>query len=233
MARLRSRIGFLKDGDANTALFHNQARFRKRKNFIPKLVQNGEVVTNQEDKQAVFFEHFEGLIGTPLQRASTLDLNFFHRAGIDVSVLDEPITEGEVWETIKDLPADRAPGPDGYTGHFNKACWQLIKSDMMAAILTLQQGDSRKLWLLNSAYLTLIPKKEEALSLSDFRPISLVHSFAKLVTKVLANRLAPMLKELVATNQSAFVKGRCIHDNYMLVQQTIKMLHRKRYQASF
>jgi len=84
----------------------------------------------------VFFEHFEGLIGTPLQRASTLDLNFSHRGGIDLSVLDEPITEDEVWETIKDLPADRAPGPDGYTGRFYKACWQLIKSDMMAAILT-------------------------------------------------------------------------------------------------
>ena len=181
----------------------------------------------------MFFEHFEGLIGTPLQRASTLDLNFFHRVGIDLSVLDEPITEDEVWETIKDLPADRAPGPDGYTGRFYKACWQLIKSDMMAAILTLQQGDSRKLWLLNSAYLTLIPKKEEALSPSDFRPISLVHSFAKLVTKVLANRLVPTLKELVATNQSAFVKGRCIHDNYMLVQQTIKMLHRKKVPSIF
>lgn len=98
----------------------------------------------------------------------------------------------------------------------------------MAAIITLQQGDARKLWLLNSAYLTLIPKKTEALSLTDFRPISLVHSFAKLITKVMANLLAPMLKDLVATNQSAFVRGRCIHDNYMLVQQTIKLLHNKK-----
>lgn len=77
MARLRSRISFLKDGDANTALFHNQARFRKKKNFIPNLLQNGVVVTNQEDKQAVFLDYFEGLIGTPLVRASTLDLDFF------------------------------------------------------------------------------------------------------------------------------------------------------------
>jgi hypothetical protein len=49
----------------------------------------------------------------------------------------------------------------------------VIKADFMAAILSLQQGDSRKLWLLNSAYLTLIPKKEDA----------------KLVTKIMANRL--------------------------------------------
>ena len=233
VARLRSRIRFLKDGDANTALFHSQARFRKRKNFISKLIQNGEVVTSQEDKHAAFFEYFDGLIGTPLVRASTLDLDFFHREGIDLSALDAPITEDEVWLTIKNLPADRAPGPDGYTRRFYKSCWQIIKSDLMAAILTLQQGDARKLWLLNSAYLTLIPKKEEAYLPTDYRPISLVHSFAKLVTKILANRLASMLKELVATNQSAFVQGRCIHDNYMLVQQTIKLLHKKKVPSIF
>jgi len=171
VARLRSRIRFLKDGDANTALFHSQARFRKRKNFISKL-------TSQEDKQAAFFEYFDGLIGTPLVRDSTLDLNFFHREGIDLSALDDPITEDEVWQTIKNLPADRAPGLDGYIGRFYKSCWQIIKSDLMAAILTLQQGDARKLWLLNSACLTLIPKKQEAFSPTDYRPISLVHSFA-------------------------------------------------------
>ena len=137
VARLRSRIRFLKDGDANTALFHSQARFRKRKNFISKLIQNGEVVTSQEDKHAAFFEYFDGLIGTPLVRASTLDLDFFHREGIDLSALDAPITEDEVWLTIKKLPADRAPGPDGYTRRFYKSCWQIIKSDLMAAILTL------------------------------------------------------------------------------------------------
>lgn len=78
-----------------------------------------------------------------------------------------------------------------------------------------------------------MPKKEEALSPIEFRPISLGHSFAKLVTKVLENRLAPMLKELVAANQSAFVQGRCIHDNYMLVQQTIKLLHKRKIPSIF
>jgi hypothetical protein len=53
------------------------------------------------------------------------------------------------------------------------------------------------------------------------QPISLIHSFAKLVTKLLANRLGPRLHELVAANQSAFVRGRSIHDNFMLVQQPI------------
>jgi hypothetical protein len=82
--------------------------------------------------------------------------------------------------------------------------------------------------MLNSAYLALLPKKVDALSARDFRPISLIHSFAKLVTKMLANSLGPYLQELVASNQSAFVRGRSIHDNFMLVQHSIKSLHKKR-----
>lgn len=64
--------------------------------------------------------------------------------------------------------------------------------------------------------------------MGDYRPISLVHSFGKLITKILANRLAPKLDHLIAPNQSGFIKGRCIHDNFLLVQQTAKFLHRQR-----
>lgn len=86
---------------------------------------------------------------------------------------------------------------------------------------------------LNSTYLTLIPKKVEAVSPGDFRPISLIHSFAKLVTKIMANRLASLLHKLVAVNQSAFVKGRSIHDNYLMVHHTIKHLHKKKVASLF
>lgn len=67
----------------------------------------------------------------------------------------------------------------------------------------------------------------------DFRPISLVHSFAKLITKVVANRLAPFLNSLVANTQCAFVRGRSIRDNFILVQQTIKSLHMQKVPSLF
>jgi hypothetical protein len=159
------------------------------------------VVTSQQDKHQILFDYFDSVLGTAAQRTTTLELSAFHRAGIDLSALDALFTEDEVWTTIRSLPADRAPGPDGYMGKFYKACWPIIKTDFLAALITLQQGDARKLELLNSAYLTLIPKKSEAWEAKDYRPISLVHSFAKLVTKLLANRLAPLLDSIVATNQ--------------------------------
>jgi hypothetical protein len=81
---------------------------------------------------------------------------------------------------------------------------------------------------LNSAFITLVPKKEGAHLVKDFRPISLVHSFAKNFTKLLANRLAGRLHDLVSLYQSAFIKGRFIQDNFMLVQQTARFLHKRK-----
>lgn len=74
--------------------------------------------------------------------------------------------------------------------------------------------------LLNSAYISLLSKKDYAEMVKDFQPISLVHRFAKLVTKIRAYRLAVRLDELVSLSQSVFIKGHFIQDNYMLVQQT-------------
>lgn len=51
IARLRSRISFLAEGDTNSALFHRTAGFRKQKNFIPKLIHDGQVVSGQEENK--------------------------------------------------------------------------------------------------------------------------------------------------------------------------------------
>jgi len=59
-------------------------------------------------------------------------------------------------------------------------------------------------------------------------PISLIHSFAKLFTKVLARRITPYMQSLVRNNQSAFITGRLIHENFKAVQLTAKLLHRKK-----
>jgi hypothetical protein len=53
----------------------------------------------------------------------------------------------------------------------------------------------------------MIPKIEVAAEPKDFRPISLIHSFAKLVTKVLAARLSNYIDRLISVSQSAFIKG--------------------------
>jgi hypothetical protein len=66
----------------------------------------------------------------------------------------------------------------------------------------------------------LLKKKEDSEEIKDYRPISLIHSFSKLVAKCLVNRLAKRLDALVHPNQSAFIHGQCIHDNFRSAQLT-------------
>jgi len=86
---------------------------------------------------------------------------------------------------------------------------------------------------LNSAHVVLIPKKSDAICVGDYRPISLTHSVAKLVSKLMANRLAGSLDLLVSRAQSVFIKRRSIHDNFLYTQNLIKELHRAKYPALF
>jgi hypothetical protein len=142
-------------------------------------------------------------------------------------------TEEEVWSVIKDLPADRAPGPDGFIRMFYQKAWGTIKNDVMAVILKLAVGDGQGFGKLNRSLITLIPKQPDAIEVGDFRPISLVHSFGKLFFKLLDNRLRLRLGELVSANQSAFVKGRCLHDNILLVRQVARKIHSRREKGVF
>lgn len=61
--------------------------------------------------------------------------------------------------------------------------------------------------------------------LMEHGPISLIHSVAKLVAKILSTRLAPRMAEIVGPQQSAFIRGRCLHDNFQLVRYTARKLH--------
>ena len=102
----------------------------------------------------------------------------------------------------------------------------------MAAFNALWSLDGRSFYLVNQAYMILLKKKSIAQEVSDYRPISLVHSFAKLAAKVLATRLAPFLQSLVKPNQSAFIRGRFLHDNFRAVQLTARLLHKQKQAAA-
>lgn len=73
---------------------------------------------------------------------------------------------------------------------------------------------------LNQTLLMLLLNRAEAVTLSDYRPISLIHLIARTFGKLLSLRLTPKLDLLVSTNWNAFIPERSLHDNYVLVKQS-------------
>jgi hypothetical protein len=101
---------------------------------------------------------------------------------------------------------------------FLQATWHIIIADLMVAFDAFLWLDMRNFHSMNEALLTLLPKSAEAASLKDYRLISLIHLVGKLFSKVLANCLTPRLGSMVHPNQSAFINGRFIQDNFKVLQ---------------
>ena len=111
-------------------------------------------------------------------------LNFealgFHHLNLDDQ--DLHFSSEEVWAAIKALLSDRAPGPDGFTGAFYKSSWPVIQDEVMEAVHAFELGNIRNMKSLNNALIVLLPKKVGTSCPSDFRPITMIHSFAKLIS---------------------------------------------------
>ncbi|GJU52011.1 RNA-directed DNA polymerase, eukaryota [Tanacetum coccineum] len=81
--------------------------------------------------------------------------------------------------------------------------------------------------------IALIPKVNDAKFVNDFRPISLIGCVYKVITKVLANRLATVISDLVSETQSAFVANRQILDGPFILNEMLNWCKRKKKQAMF
>lgn len=180
---------------------------------------------------AIAGDYYQQLLGVPSFREHSIDLHSLDLPHIDASACEAPLIEELIWSTIKEMHPDKAPGPDGFSTRFYQACWPIIKEVVMRAVHAFDVADGRGLDQLNEAFIVLLPKTVDAVDIKDLRPISLIHSFAKILAKALAAELSPVIPKVVAPNQSAFVAGRSILDNFMLVQQSIRSLHRRKIPA--
>lgn len=127
----------------------------------------------------------------------TPDLNWsnLYSTTHNLSSMGEPITVQEIKKVIKEWPSNKT-GPDGFMSEFYKTFIHLLLPDIHA-VLTHILANNKPLALLNTSHIVLIPKKETTVKLEDYRPISVVHTMQRILSKTLANRLQGEISRLV------------------------------------
>jgi hypothetical protein len=200
-ARQRSKLTWLRKGDTNTKNFHLMANVRKIKNFIHSFHSDDGLVLSHPAKHEVIFQNFLKHTCTYFPRQSCLNMSELGWEPRQLYHLEQPLSLEEIQVVIMMTPREKAPEPNGFIGLFFSVCWNLKKEDIVNTIQYFYLMNKQGLNFLNSALVVLIPKKSNPQRFSDYRPISLIHSFAKMMTKLLANRLGYELEHLISINQ--------------------------------
>ncbi|KAJ1695560.1 hypothetical protein LUZ63_012258 [Rhynchospora breviuscula] len=126
----------------------------------------------------------------------------------------------EIKSAIWSIGLDKSPGPDGLSARFIRDNW----TELGPAIL-----EEIKNWFREKAIphiqsrtnVVLIPKNNNPIRVTHFRPISVSNVIYKAYAKILASRLKPLLQDLVSPEQTAFLQNREITENVIIIREVL------------
>lgn len=217
----KSRVTWLKEGDANTKFFHGIMSSHRRSNALISLSVDGVSIEGVSEVRHTVYQHFrDHFKRTSNQRPDIGGLVFKTLSAVEGVDLIKPFLLEEIKAAIWECDSFKCPEPDGINLGFFKDFWDLLKIDLLN-FFTEFHHHGKLTKGLNSTFIALIPKVDNPQRVAEFRPIFLVSSVYKILSKVLANRLRNVVGNVVSKTQSAFIKGRQILDGILIANEIV------------
>lgn len=225
----KAKVRWRYQAETGTKYFHDFPKRNKVKPicqclFIGEGDSEGREMTNVTDVMLKEGKHFfeklyEERTVTEVTESFTNDLRQLSQT--ERQYCDENMNIDEISAAVFSIRNNISPGPSGFTGEFYKFFWPELKDIIQQVCTEIFQGGVIPENIKRSITV-LIPKKgKDSRKIENMRPISLLNTFYKIITKCLANRLANVIKSLINEDQTGFLKGRYIGENVRLVLDMI------------
>jgi len=220
--RKKARGNWIKHGDINSKFFHNAIRWRRLKNEVKGVEIGGlwceepEVV--RREAKSLFEKRF---IATQDYGVNLGSVDFKSLSPEVSKNMITSFSEDEVRDAVWQCGGSKSPGPDGFNFNFIKSCWDVIRSDVMAAVHFFH-ATGTFLKGCNASFIALVPKVRDPSSLDQFRPISLVGVIYKIITKILSRRMKKVMLMIIDDCRSAFISGRGLTDSVVMANEILE-----------
>ncbi|KAL3694948.1 hypothetical protein R1sor_008599 [Riccia sorocarpa] len=218
--KVRSKDRWLKEGEAPSKYFYLQlkAKFSREKITVLENV-SGETMTKHSEILHEVQEYYRELYKrgsiTP-QVTHARDEVLRHLTRRITAVEDDTLiiipTPEEIDGVVNGLSLGKSPGLDGITAEALRLVWTLVRKDCIDMV--------QEYWVrgalteqTRTAVIKLLPKNDNTHLLKNWRPLSLMGLTYKILAKILANRIKPLMPKLVDKLQTGFIKGRNIASN--------------------
>ena len=226
-AAIRCRFQNLVEGEKCTAFFLGLEKQKQNKTIITELKDKDNNIHKDKIKiLEIVTEYYQDLFkeeGSDERKTEEI-ISYIDRkiSKDDKSWCDSKLTLKEIENTIKNLNKNKSPGSDGLTADFYMA----FSEQMAPLLLDLYQAiqDNKQTpQSLSKGIITLIYKnKGDRNNISNYRPISLLNTDYKILTKTLANRLKLTISQVISTNQAYSIPNRDIQDTILTIRDTIR-----------
>ena len=200
----------IKKIDKTLAWFIKKKRERNQINKTRN--EKGEVTTDNAEIQRIIRDYYEQLYSNKMDNLEKMG-RFLEKFNLprlnheEIEIVNNPITCTEIEAVIKNLPKNKSPGWNDFIGEF----YQTFRDELMPILLKLFQNIEEEGTLPNSFYkatITLIPKPEkDNTEKENYRPISLMNTDAKILNKILRNRIQQHINKLIHHDQVVLIPG--------------------------
>ena len=218
--RHKSLTIWLTKGDQNRIFFHWFAdQWRVGNAFSELSGIDGHIINGQNNlkAEADFFlrDLDNSSIVDEMKVIQCYPHFFYEEEGI---LTASQVSLKEVNYVLGVFSKDKSLGSDGWTIEFFLDFFDLMGYDILV-VLEESRIKGQVFVSLNATFVSLIPKSDKPASLNDFKPISLCNSVYKIITKVISNRIKPMLSKLMTKKQFVFLDQRHILDAIGVAQR--------------
>lgn len=216
--KIRARMNWLKEGYYGTKYLFNMIRAKHKREMIEYFHINGDVTNDPNSIKDTFFIFDKELFTTKFTKENYSRLEhylklmpkkiFYSKA----RRIDMPLALKEIKVSILSLANEKSPGPDSLPTQFYKHNVEWIVSELLEV-----GEDAFKFGSLgidiNRGVIKLLPKGWDNSQVKNWRPITLLNIFYKIVSRFLAKRIWNLFNEFISQTQTRFIKGRIILEN--------------------